>query len=52
LLVKAGYSLGVKALTPFAHDLARRIETRRNDFIAKPLARQEDDLGSDDVAIR
>jgi hypothetical protein len=41
----------MESLAPFAHDLAWRIQTRCNDVVAQPLAREEDNLGPDYVAI-
>jgi hypothetical protein len=43
--------LDIEALSPLAYDLPRRIQARGDDVVAQPLASQEDDLGSDHVAI-
>jgi hypothetical protein len=51
LLLEASYSLGMKALPPLADDLPWRVQAPGDDVVAQPPARQEDDLGSDHVAI-
>jgi hypothetical protein len=39
-------------VAPFADDLARGIESCRDEIIAESLGRQQDDFRADDVAIR
>jgi len=39
-------------VAPFADDLARRIESRGDEIVAKSLGREQDDLRTDDVTIR
>jgi hypothetical protein len=52
LLLKAGQSLFEETMTPFADDLAWRIESRGDEIVAEPLARQPYDLRADNVSIR
>jgi hypothetical protein len=42
--VKARKPLGIEAPTPLADDLARHVEAGCDAIVAKPLARQQDDL--------
>jgi hypothetical protein len=52
LFLKAGHSFFEETVTPFANDLAWRIESRGDEIVAEPLGRQQDDLRADDVSIR
>jgi hypothetical protein len=52
LFLKAGHSVFEETVAPFADDLARRIESCRDEIIAESLGRQQDDFRADDVAIR
>jgi hypothetical protein len=52
LFLKAGYSVVEETVTPFADDLARGIESRRDEIVAEPVGGQQDDLRADDVSIR
>jgi hypothetical protein len=52
LFLKAGYALFKEAVTPFADDLAWRIETGGDDIVAEPLGGEQDDLRSNNVSIR
>jgi hypothetical protein len=51
-VVEAGEPMGVEPLAPLAGDLAWHAELSRYAVVAKPLARQEHDLRSHDVAMR
>jgi hypothetical protein len=41
-----------EALTPFAVDLPRRIQSSGNDVVRPSLGREQHELGADDVTIR
>jgi hypothetical protein len=50
--IQAAQPVAVKALTPFGNDLPRQIDTLRDRVILKSLSRKEDNLGSNNIAIR
>src|SRR5260221_14287740 len=52
LLLQAEEPLLMEALSPLADDLPRRIETRRDLVVTEPLGCEQDDLGTNDIAIR
>jgi hypothetical protein len=52
LFLKAGQSLVEETVPPFAHNLARRIESGGDEIVADAFGRQQDDLCADDVSIR
>src|SRR5271166_293704 len=52
LFVQAWKSPGIVALTPLADDLARHAQACGDAIVAKPLARQEHDLGAHNITIR
>jgi hypothetical protein len=52
LFFKTRESLAIEALPPLADNLARHVETGCNAVVAKPLAGEKHDLGSDNVAVR
>jgi hypothetical protein len=52
LLLQAGHAVFKEPVTPFADDLARRIETGGDDIVAEPRGGEQDDLRADNVSIR
>ena len=52
LSLKAAQPMAVETLTPLRDDLAWQIDPRCDRVFSEPLSRKEDNLGSDDFAIR
>jgi hypothetical protein len=52
LFLQTGEPLEIEALTPFADDLPRHVETGGDAFVAKPMTRQKHDFSPHDVTIR
>jgi hypothetical protein len=51
LLFESRQSELEETLSPFADDLSRQVEARRNNVVRKTLRGVENDLGSDNISI-
>lgn len=52
LFVQPGEAFKEESVPPLADDLARGIESRRDDVVSDALGGEQDDLGADDISIR
>jgi len=52
LSLKPAQPMAVETLTPLRDDLSWQIDPRRDRVVPEPLGSEEDNLGSNDFAIR
>jgi hypothetical protein len=52
LFVQPGETFKEEPVPPLADDLARCIESRRDDVVSDVLGGEQDDLGANDISIR
>jgi hypothetical protein len=52
LLIEAREALVEETVAPFADNLPRGIQARRDDIVGQSLGGQQDELRADDVSIR
>jgi hypothetical protein len=52
LFLKTRDAVVEETVAPFADDLARSIESGRDEIIPEPFGGQQDDLRADDISIR